>query len=419
MDYDFAILDPHDESEDNVAALTAWVKTVSHGFHEGTPGELPLKIWLDTMRADDQRVSGAWLPAGEFGAGPNPVATFTSFDKTLNAGLELVDLHMITDVTVSPAHRRQGLLRRLMVDDLAQSTAPVAALTVSEASIYGRFGFGAATFRRHIEVETTPRFAWRTYADKGRVEMLEPADMWPVVSDLFERFHATTRGSVARHSAYRAFMTGEVDPATGSPATKLRGAVHLSPAGEPDGYVQWQVEDYEPGKPTPLRASLLALGDEAHLGLWQFLAGIDLTQRVVDRASRLDDVLDWSLTNADLVSVKDVYSHIWIRVLDVPRALAARPWFADDSIVLGVDDPLGHAGGAFRIDARDGRAVITSTTGEPDVSMSAETLGSLYLGGVAVGTLARAGRVTGSSGAVARLAALMDGGAAPYGLTSF
>ena len=55
---------------------------------------------------------------------------------------------MITDVTVSPAHRRKGLLRRLITDDLADAARrglPLAALTVSETTIYGRFGFGLST----------------------------------------------------------------------------------------------------------------------------------------------------------------------------------------------------------------------------------------------------------------------------------
>ena len=79
-----------------------------------------------------------------------PVATYASFDKTLNAGLEMVPLRMITDVTTSATHRRRGLLRRLIEDDLDDAVAqgvPVAALTASEATIYGRWGFGAGDLR--------------------------------------------------------------------------------------------------------------------------------------------------------------------------------------------------------------------------------------------------------------------------------
>ena len=52
-----------------------------------------------------------------------------------------------------------------------QSTADKnGALTASEATIYGRWGFGPATFRATAEVDTGPRFALRAYDDEGRVE---------------------------------------------------------------------------------------------------------------------------------------------------------------------------------------------------------------------------------------------------------
>ena len=60
-----------------------------------------LKRWVDHYRTDRVTCRGAWLPEGEFGAGPMPVATYASFDKTLNAGHELLPLRMITDVTTS------------------------------------------------------------------------------------------------------------------------------------------------------------------------------------------------------------------------------------------------------------------------------------------------------------------------------
>ncbi|WP_414601882.1 GNAT family N-acetyltransferase [Micrococcus sp.] len=73
----------------------------------------------------------------------------TSPGRTLPAWL-------ISDVTVSPDHRRRGVLRALMLRSLADALAagvPVAALTASEAGIYGRFGFGAATRWRETALD--------------------------------------------------------------------------------------------------------------------------------------------------------------------------------------------------------------------------------------------------------------------------
>ena len=120
-----------------------------------------------------------------------------------------------------------------------------------------------------------------------------------------------------------------------------------------------------------------------------------------------------------MIGVRSVYDHLWVRVLDVPAALGVRPWFTDDTFALGVSDPLGHAEGTWRIEAADGRAEVTPTDHAADLTVTAETLGSLYLGGVRVESLASAGRLTGGREAVDRLGRLMDGGPAPYSLTSF
>ncbi|KGN39610.1 sterol carrier protein domain-containing protein [Knoellia subterranea] len=54
-----------------------------------------------------------------------------------------------------------------------------------------------------------------------------------------------------------------------------------------------------------------------------------------------------------------------------------------------------------------------------DVELDVETLGSLYLGGTAVGDLVDAGRITGSADSLARFSALTDGGPTPRCATHF
>src|SRR5438067_1660498 len=63
----------------------------------------------------------------------------------------------VSVVTVHPTHRRQGLLRRMMDEQLAdveRRGEPLATLTASEASIYERFGYGLATFTTRWELES-------------------------------------------------------------------------------------------------------------------------------------------------------------------------------------------------------------------------------------------------------------------------
>ena len=421
MDYDFSTLDFSDDSEAARARRSAWLMAVQRGFHSGRPDEEFEKRWLTHMRADDVTCRGAWLPQGEFGAGPAPVATFASFDKTLNAGHEMLPLRMITDVTTSPAHRRRGLIRRLMLDDLADAAGkgvPIAALTASEATIYGRWGFGPATFAQKVEVDTGPRFGLRAFDDPGRVELIEPPDSWPIVKDVFDRFHAQNRGSVGWPQFYEVIHTGAYDFENGGPDKLLRGAVHLDVNGTVDGVVLYKAEGRGDERKINV-TEMMALTTTAGLALWSFLGGIDMAKRVTFGVAHPDDSLRWALTDINAVSYTALGEFLWVRILDVETALAARPWTADGQVVLEVEDPQGYAAGRFRIVTDGGRASVTRTEESAEVTLDAETLGSLYLGGAHASALNRAGRLHGSDAAVARFAQMADLAVPPYNLTGF
>ena len=418
MDYDFAILDLADDSDEAVARRRGWIGAVLRGFRDPRPDDDMLTRWIDHYRTDRVTCRGAWLPEGEFGAGPMPVATYASFDKTLNAGLEMVPLRMITDVTTSATHRRRGLLRRLIEDDLDDAVAqdvPVAALTASEATIYGRWGFGPATFGQTVEVDATPGFALRSFTDPGRVELIEPVDAWPHVKGVFDTFHTRQLGSVAWPSPYEDIHTGAYDFNDRGTNGKVRSAVHLDADGTVDGFVI-----FTPGEEKSTKVEeMVALTPAAQLGLWTFLADMDHVKKVTFNIAHPHDPLQWALTDLNRVKVTAISEFLWIRILDVERSLAARPWTADGQVVLAVDDPQGHAAGRFELTTVDGRARVTRTDQPADVSLTAETLGSLYLGAVSVGALHRAGRIDGAEDPVAELAAMADLGEPPYCLTGF
>ena len=418
MDYDFAILDLTDDSDEATARRRGWIGAVLRGFRDPRPDDEMITRWVDHYRTDRVNVSGAWLPVGEFGAGPMPVATYASLDKTLNAGRKLLPLRMITDVTTSATHRRRGLLKRLIEDDLADAVAqgvPVAALTASEATIYGRWGFGPATFNMTIELDASPGFALRDFTDPGRVELIEPMDAWPHVKGVFDTFHARQRGSVDWPAQYKDIHTGAYDFNDRSPNSKVRAAVHLDADGTIDGFVV-----FTPGEKNLAKVDeMVALTTTAQLSLWSFLAHMDQTTTVSFNLAHPDDPLLWALVDLNRVKVTALGEFLWIRVLDVERSLAARPWSADGTVVLGVDDPQGHAAGHYAIETSDGRVRVTRTEQPADVSLTAETLRSLYLGGPRVSVLHAARRVHGTDDAVRRFAAMADLGDPPYCLTGF
>jgi predicted acetyltransferase len=405
--------------EDEPDRLPGWLEAQVRGFHGGRTSEEMRRHFGDHLRADDAVLRGVWQDAPALGSGTIPVATYASYDKTINAGLGLQPLRMVSDVTVSPTHRRRGLLRAMMVEDLQDAVergVPLAALTASEGSIYGRFGFGPAVFKQSLSVDTSPRFALRDLQDDGTVELVEPDEAWPTVATLFAQFHETTRGSVERPQFYRTFLTGEFDFDQG-PDRKLRTAVHLDGSGAPDGYVVYRPEPREDRHRANKVTDLVALTPAASVRLWRFLADLDLSDSVEWDHAPVDDPLPWALVDPYLARVTKRTDALWVRVLDVPTALAARPWGRDGQAVLEVSDPLEHAAGRFRVVTRDGVAEVSATDADPDVRLDADTLGALYLRGVDAETVRRAGRLSGSG--LETFAAMADTGPAPYCITGF
>ena len=401
--------------------LAGWCEAQARGFHQPRLGEASRAAWLDHLRADAVRPLGIWEEAPALGAGDLPVATYSSYDKQLSTGAGTVDARMISDVTVAPTHRRRGLLRTLITVDLRDAAAagiPVAVLTASEGSIYGRFGFGPATQEQQWEVDTSARFALRGAPPAGRVVLLEPAEAWPHVAAVFGRWHARQRGSLQRPRFYESILSGAWNPTEDGPDRRLRVAVHLDAAGEPDGHVAYRVEG-DRGVRTADVVDLVALGPTAHRALWRFLADLDLVGTVRWAHAGLADPLPWSLVEPRAVRVVGQRDSLWVRLVDVPAALAARPWFAEGSVVLEVADPLALSSGRWRVTSAGGSATCRASDEEPEVRLEADTLGALYLGGTRVETLSAAGRVAGAPGAVHAFAAMLDGGPPPHSLTDF
>jgi predicted acetyltransferase len=302
------------------------------------------------------------------------------------------------------------------LQDAADRGLPLAVLTVSEGTIYGRFGFGPAVFQHGVTVDTGALFALRSLSDDGSVALLDPAEAWPAVASVFGSFHERTRGSVERPRFYQTFLTAEFDYESG-PDRKLWTAVHLDATGSPDGYVAYRPGPREDRHRSVKVTDLVALTPAAYLRLWRFLADLDLSDSVEWDRAPVDDPLPWALVDPFRARVTKVTDALWVRVLDVPTALEARPWGRDGDVVIDVVDPLGHASGRFRLVARDGLAEVTATDAEPAVRLEAETLGALYLGGVRAETLHRAGRLSGPG--VETFAGMLDTGPAPYCITGF
>jgi len=157
---------------------------------------------------------------------------------------------------------------------------------------------------------------------------------------------------------------------------------------------------------------LIGIDTAARLSLWSLLCSIDLFPNVLADNLPPDFDLQWIVDNPRLVKRKVLDGH-YVRILDVPKALESRGYMSTDSIVLSVADPMGIAGGTFRLDASPAGATCEASDAAPDVSLDVRTLSRLYLGSNAAGALGRVGRIDGDSAAILRFGNLLRADAAP------
>src|SRR5438105_11399722 len=97
---------------------------------------------------DHERMHAAWDDGKIVGG----AGAFT-FEMTVPGGT--VPTAGVTVVGVYPTHRRRGVLRSMMraqLDDVHERGEPLAALWASEETIYGRFGYGLASWCGEISL---------------------------------------------------------------------------------------------------------------------------------------------------------------------------------------------------------------------------------------------------------------------------
>ncbi len=425
-DYEIRRFEPAAIGEPAYPESVAWKRAVDFGFHEARRSDERVEKALEMDRADRRMMTGVYQRgpvAGHALGAEVPVATFGTMDRTLNIGFgRLLDTRLVTNVTVRTSHRRRGLLRRMMVEELAlarQEGLAMAALTASEASIYGRFGYGVATSEQSLTVDTTARFVLR-HTPVGSVEVADPSVLLELAPDVFDRLHSVTPGSIGRHEFYRQLASGLVGR-DGGEDPKVKVALHYGPDGGVDGYVSYKFKGFSSTPHTMDVVDFVAATPAAYLELWQYLGAIDLVERVTWSAAPVDDPLPWALVDPRCVDASEARDMLWLRVLDVQKALAARRYPADGRLVLDVADPLGLAGGTFALEVSGGAGAVTDADGAAaDLRLDVSALSSIYLGGVHPVTLAASGRINEQTPGAAFLAARMFAvERAPHCLTHF
>jgi predicted acetyltransferase len=175
----------------------------------------------------------------------------------------------------------------------------------------------------------------------------------------------------------------------------LRAAVHEDDAGEVDGYVLYAVKDGWSDGPDDqvVVRELVADGPEATAAMWAFVLGLDLTRRVAWDIAPPDEPYGELVTGPQNARI-ELGANLWIRLVDVPGALAARAYAAPLDVVVEVEDAFcPWNAGRYRLAGGAGGATCERTDAPADIACSANELGAAYLGGTTLAALHAVGRL--------------------------
>ncbi len=332
------------------------------------------------------------------------VATLRSLDLEVTApGGMPVPTEGITNVSVMPAHRRQGLLRRMMrtaLDDAVTRGRCLAALVASEYRIYGRFGFGPATTNAGYDIDVRRAGSVRLPTPgRQRVQACPIDDILTHGPELHDRFRRLQPGAINRTSVMWRMRTGKLRNPYREPQPPWAVLCH-DRHGTPTGMALFHVaEQWRDGDPdyTLTVDDLIAVDPAASASIWHHLLDIEWVNRVTVPRVAPDDPLPLLLDNprACVTRPGAGADHLWLRILDVPGALQARCYNAPGSTVLEVTDQMQYAAGRYAIETRaNGSAHVTQVDDPPDLTLDVAELARVYLGDQSFHRLAAAGLLT-------------------------
>jgi predicted acetyltransferase len=343
-------------------------------------------------------------------------------------GQEVLPAAGVTFVAVLPTHRRRGVLRSLMLRQLADVRdrgEPLAVLWASEAVIYGRYGYGRASWHlaftlRRGEGRLTGTAA--SAADGLRLRIAEPEAALPELAKVYDAVLATRPGMFGRNDAWWRVMI--YDPAEHRQGAGPLRCLLAEDASGTRGYALYAGTDtwadFLPENVLAVR-ELMATDPAASAALSADLLSRDLTTEFRLPRRPVDDPLLYQLADPRRTRPQ-LNDNLWVRIVDLPRALAGRRYACPVDVVLEVRDEILPANaGRWRLtttaEASGGglAASCVPASAPADLALDVTELGAAYLGGTRLGALAGNGLVAElRPGAARQLSAALAWDPAPW-----
>jgi predicted acetyltransferase len=303
----------------------------------------------------------------------------------------------VTRVGVAATHRRRGLLTAMMrrqLDDMHQRGEPLAALYASEAPIYGRFGYGLATYMAEIEIQRSHAAFVRPRSNDGRVVMVDVPAAVDAFTRVWSQVQPTQPGMLTLDARWWRLNLADLETYRDGFSPQYRVVYEVD--GKPAGFALYRIKmDWDAAGPIGVLsvAHLIAASPDAYAALWRYVIEVDLIARVTAEGRSIDEPLRFLLADARQPKTR-VEDGIWLRLVDVAAALAGRRYAVDGRLVLRVHDAFcpwneGH----YELNGGPTNAACERCTDDPDLEINADDLAAVYLGGNRFRTLHEAGRI--------------------------
>jgi predicted acetyltransferase len=408
---------------------SAFYAVVEHAFSSSYPTDEELRHDLGVFEFDRS------LAAFD---GAQIVGTAAALTLRMTVPGNAAQVAGVTAVSVLPSHRRRGILTSLMhrqLADVRDRGEAVAALFAAEASIYSRFGYGAATSELDLTIRrgegAMPARA-HCAAGQPRLRIAEPRDATPQMDAVYEAVRRDRPGMQARDDRWWDNVLWDPEHRRGG-ASPMRCVVAEDGDG-PRGYALFSVQPQWPEDGIPdgvlhIR-ELMATDPAAYATVWNDVLTRDLVGEVRAPSRPVDEPLLYLLADRRRARPR-LLDGLWVRLVSVPAALAMRRYSCPVDVVIEVtDDLLPENSGRWRLrapglaagsdPAAAALAACERTSAAADVTLPVQSLGAAYLGGTRLGALAAAGLARQARpGALAALSAAMSWEPPPWSPTRF
>ncbi|MGH8971100.1 MAG: sterol carrier protein domain-containing protein, partial [Actinomycetes bacterium] len=252
--------------------------------------------------------------------------------------------------------------------------------------------------------------------DPGLRLRLVPVEDWKPVADLYDAVTRTRPGMIARNDGWH-LRAARDEPSLREGRSALRCVVAEDDKGV-RGYARYATKpDWAPTGPHgKVHVREVIAGDAAaRAALYRYLFDLDLMGTTELENVPVDDPLLHWLTNIRTAS-PTLGDALYVRLVDLPAALAQRTYSTTVDVVLDVTDDLcPWNAGRWRLRGNADGAQCSRTDDDPDVAVPVTVLGAAYLGGTSLAGLAAAGQVqVRRDGALEPVSAAFSGSPAPW-----